>query len=254
MPLSGPSSVRTRGFTLLELAITLLITSLLAGGLLLSLTAQHEATATSETLHRLSEARDALLGFAAAHGRLPCPAAPGTTGTESPLGGGSCSNPWDGFLPAITLGLSPTDSQGYALDGWNQPIRYALTDYSNTAFCPGHLFATADCLKAAWYSTPPAPDLHICSTASGMTRTDGKASCAPGALLAGDALAVIYSRGKNGRAPPGSADEAANGNADRLFVASAAAHAGADGEFDDIVTWLSPNLLYHRLLAAGRLP
>ncbi|MCK7493185.1 MAG: hypothetical protein MZW92_18280 [Comamonadaceae bacterium] len=27
-----------------------------------------------------------------------------------------------------------------------------------------------------------------------------------------------------------------------------------DGEFDDIVTWLSPNVLYNRLIAAGQLP
>ena len=98
------------GFTLVELAIVLIIVTLLTSGLMMSLMAQQEMMASAETQRRLNEARDALLGFAAANGRLPCPAAPATTGLELPAGGGDCNNPWDGFLPAITLGMTPTRS------------------------------------------------------------------------------------------------------------------------------------------------
>jgi hypothetical protein len=41
----------------------------------------------------LVEARDALLGFAATFGRLPCPASATSNGIESPVGGGVCTNP-----------------------------------------------------------------------------------------------------------------------------------------------------------------
>jgi hypothetical protein len=42
-----------------------------------------------------------------ANDRLPCPAA-AANGVESPPGGGACTNPHNGFLPAATLGLGGT--------------------------------------------------------------------------------------------------------------------------------------------------
>lgn len=237
-----------RGFTLVELAIVLVIVALLSGGLMMSLMAQQESIASSETQRRLNEARDALLGFAAANGRLPCPAAPGTTGVELPAGGGTCNNPWDGFLPAITLGLSPTNENGYALDGWGNPIRYAVTTESSNQV------TTANQIKAAWNAgTSLAADLYVCSTATGASGSGGAAKCATGTDLSTKAVAVIFSRGRNGAAAPLSTDEQANGDADRLFVFHTPTPAGAN-EFDDLVIWLSPNILYNRLIAAGRLP
>jgi prepilin-type N-terminal cleavage/methylation domain-containing protein len=234
------------GFTLVELTIVLIITTLLLGGLMMTLSAQREATASSETQRRLNEARDAILGFAAANGRLPCPANSGSglTGIESPVGGSNCSNPWNGFLPAVTLGLTPTNENGYALDGWGNPIRYAVTTYTNSTYCLTPVFATTNCLKAAWNGGASlGPDLRICNTAS----------CATGTELANNAVAVIFSQGKNGASAPTSSDEIANSDNDRVFVSHTLTSAGPN-EFDDLVTWISPNILYSRLIAAGRLP
>ena len=64
-------SKRNLGFTLVELAIVLIIMALLSGGLMMTVGTQMENAAHSETQRRLSEARDALLGFTAANGRLP---------------------------------------------------------------------------------------------------------------------------------------------------------------------------------------
>jgi len=239
---------RDNGFTLVELAIVLVIVTLLSGGLMMSLSAQQEAVASAETQRRLYDARDALLGFAAANGRLPCPAAPNATGSEAPTIGGNCTNNWDGFLPAITLGLSPTDANGYAIDGWGNPIRYAVTsDKSNQV-------TTSNQIKAAWNAgTGLAADLYVCNTATGISWNGTIASCAAGMTLASNAVAVIYSRGKNGASAPTSQDEKANGNADPLFVSHTPTPAGAN-EFDDMVIWLSPNILYNRMIVAGRLP
>lgn len=246
-----------QGFSLVELAIVLVIVALLSSGLMITVSAQMDAVANSETQRRLNDARDALLGYAAANGRLPCPAASGTgvTGIESPVGGGNCSNPWDGFLPAITLGLTPTNENGYALDGWGNPIRYAITTYTNATNCPGgQCFSTTNGLKNLWNGgIAPAPDLRICNTATGASGAGVTAACAAGADLATNAVAVIFSQGKNGASAPTSSDEQANGNADRLFVSHTPTPTGAN-EFDDLVIWLSPNILYNRLIAAGRLP
>jgi prepilin-type N-terminal cleavage/methylation domain-containing protein len=250
LPMRRPAQ---QGFTLLELAIVLFIVALLSTGLMVSIVAQRESVATAETQRRLADARDALLGFAAANGRLPCPAAPAATGIEQPVGG-NCDNPWDGFLPALTLGLYPTDENGYALDGWGNPIRYGVTTYTHGS-CPSSCFTTANGVKLAWNASVSAlePDLNICNTSAGATGSGASAACAPGSRLATNAVAVVFSRGKNGGIAPSSADELANGNADRLFVSHPPTSAGAN-EFDDIVLWISPNILYNRLIVVGRLP
>lgn len=248
---------RHSGFTLVELAIVLVIVALLSGGLMMTLSAQQENIASTETKRRLDDIREALLGYVAANGRLPCPAVPSTTGVESPVGGGACTNPRDGLLPGVTLGLTPTDQNGYVLDGWGNPIRYAVTAYSDAAFCPNGCFTTANGVRAAWTGSIALtlkPDLHVCNTAANI-QTPGQltATCAPNTELTTTAVAVIHSRGANGSRASASVDELANGNDDRLFISHTPTPPGAN-EFDDLVTWISPNILYSRLIAAGRLP
>jgi len=246
----SPSPRPLHGFSLVELAIVLVVVSFLAGGLIVTLSAQMELANTSETQRRLADARQALIGYAAANGRLPCPAAPGTTGVEAPLGGGNCSNPWDGFLPGITLGLGPTNDAGYVLDAWGNPIRFAVTTENTSAF------TTTNGLKAAWNTGgigALTPNLQICSTATGLTGSGNSAACATNMTLANSAVAVVLSQGKNGGSTPTSTDEVANTNADRLFVSHTPTPAGTS-EFDDQVLWLSPNLLYSQMITAGRLP
>jgi hypothetical protein len=71
---------------------------------------------------------------------------------------------------------------------------------------------------------------------------------------------VIYSIGPNGRTGGTSTDEAQNPNpnsadTDRLFVSRSYRGEGtAAGEFDDVLVWLSPHILYNRMVAAGKLP
>jgi prepilin-type N-terminal cleavage/methylation domain-containing protein len=233
---------RSHGFTLVELTIVLVIIALLAGGMLVSLSAQQESAARSTSERRITEVIEALSGYAAANGRLPCPAAPASTGVESPLGGGDCANDWDGFVPARTLSLGPTDANGYLLDAWNNPIRYAVTNANADSF------TTAGGMRNNW-SGGMTPDLRVCNTGVGIA---GGNCASAAATLTDTAVAVVYSRGRNGGVAPASTDETANGNADRVVV-SHTPTTGAN-EFDDIVAWLSPNVLYNRMIAAGRLP
>jgi len=70
------------------------------------------------------------------------------------------------------------------------------------------------------------------------------------------AVAVIFSVGKNG-VPGGTggvagSDESFNLDNDRAFISHEPAPSGATGgEFDDIVIWLSPSILYNRILSGG---
>jgi prepilin-type N-terminal cleavage/methylation domain-containing protein len=248
----NPPSQHQKGFTLVELAIVLIIFALLVGGMLMSLSTQQDISNTKESEKRVTEIRDALLGYAATYGRLPCPAIAGATGIESPVGGGNCTTVnYDGFLPAITLGIANTNAQGYALDSWGNPIRYAVT-HSNA-----NAFTTTGSLKTIWAFDPStiAPDLRVCNTSAGIAGVGVNAACAAGSDLTNVAVAVILSAGKNGGVAPIGADELANSGANRTFISHTQSPTGAaQGEFDDVITWISPNILFNRMISAGRLP
>lgn len=255
-----PQHSRKKGFTLIEMAVVLLVVTLLLGGLLVPLTTQIEQQKISETQKLLEEAKEALIGFALANGRLPCPASANSNGQESFAAGGSavdgnCSNFFDGFLPAATLGFNPVDSNGYAIDGWGLPqnrIHYAVakTTVNDIPFP----FTQTDGMKSATMSKISDADLlYVCASAPTVAT-----SCGAATTLTDKAIFVVYSVGKNAATGGTGSDEAANPNPnspnnDRVFV-SHTQSAAAGNEFDDIVTWLSPHILFNRMITAGRLP
>ncbi|BCB25558.1 hypothetical protein SKTS_04440 [Sulfurimicrobium lacus] len=245
---------KNEGFSLIELAIVLVVVALLLGGLLVPLTMQIEQQKTKETQKILEDAKEAIIGFAIANGRLPCPASNSSNGQESfdtAAGGnaanGKCSNFYNGFLPAVTLGVNPVDANGYAVDAWaltQNRIRYAITTANSNAF-------TSTGGMAATTMSVLAPDLRVCATATGIIATN----CGTAMSLSNNAVAVVYSLGKNAAMGGGGLDEAANLNSDAVFVSHIpSASTAANGDFDDLVTWLSPNILFNRMVAAGRLP
>jgi type II secretory pathway pseudopilin PulG len=248
--------MRVSGVTLVELAVGLLILSLIIGGLLVPLASQVEQRRVGQTRQQLEEIREALLGFVLANGRLPCPASAVSSGVESPAGGGACSHPWNGFVPAVTLSLSQVDELGFAIDAWGLAqgrVRYAVTTANS------HAFTTAGRMRAIGMAGL-APDLRVCSSGAGITGKGSTANCGAGAVLSPNAVAVIYSLGANAATGGMSQDEAQNPNPnsadnDRAFVSRVRGAPGAAGaEFDDLLTWLSPNVLYSRLVMAGQLP
>lgn len=282
--MTGPAK-RIGGFTLVEIAIVVLILAVLMGGLLMPMGAQIEQRRVAETRQTLATATEALLGFAAAHGRLPCPAeAPYADGAvERPEGGTTvgtlvgCTNSavqYGGYLPGKTLGIGPADSEGYVLDAWGNRIRYAVSRGREAS--PSDIYTSPDGVRGeilaagGWQRIQPSsaftatrrPDLKICSSGAGMTSPGGpSADCAAANTLYSYAVAVVYSLGRNGGYGGAGADESQNPNpvttvgADPVFIShDPAPESAAGGEFDDIVVWISPNVLYARMVAAGRLP
>ena len=235
------------------MAIVLMIVALLLGGMLVPLSAQMDQRNISDTQKSLSEIKEALIGYAIANGRLPCPASSTSNGVESPPGGGTCSYPNTGFVPAATLGItSAVDNQGntgFAVDAWGNRIHYAVTQSNTKAF------TTANGMSSAGMSML-APDLLVCSTASSSSTS---CSVPNSTLTAATPPAigvpvVIYSTGKNGATGGASGDEQGNPNPnsvdnDRVFVSHP-----LTSTFDDLVVWISPNVLYNRMVAAGKLP
>ena len=64
---------------------------------------------------------------------------------------------------------------------------------------------------------------------------------------------VIFSTGQNGAVlPPVSLDEQENTDLDKDFVSHDFTNTA--GGFDDIVIWISANLLMNRMVSVGKLP
>ena len=228
-----------RGFSLVELAVVLVILGFILAALLMPLQAQRENTFRAQTDSQLEIAKKALIGFAQTNGRLPCPATAASGGLEAPAGGGTCTNQL-GFLPAATLGLQPSDADGFAIDGWGNRMFYAVTQVNTAGGAATPDFTTTNEMSNVGVANL-APNLVVCSEA---------ATC-PGTFLIDNAVAVIYSLGPTGALASQGADEDENPaapGADTQFVSRTPMPT-----FDHMVTWVSPYVLYNAMIQAGQL-
>jgi prepilin-type N-terminal cleavage/methylation domain-containing protein len=250
---------RARGFTLIELLVAMVVLTILASALAIPLGAQLQARRMEEARRQLDEVRDALLGFAAAQGRLPCPATAASRGEESFAPGGDsangeCASFHDGFVPSATLGLARLDSQGFLRDPWNgdnNRLRYAVA--GTTVNGVERAFTRANGMQAATLPALGAASHFLIVCTSGAAAN--ASGCGPAAAqLTRRAVFVLLSLGANAaQAPAAGSDEARNLDGDAVFVSHEPTAAGV-GEFDDLVLWTSLPIVTHRMLAAGRLP
>ena len=256
----------SRAFTLIEMAVAIFIIALLLGSILVPLQTQVESRNYDQTQRILEQAREALIGYAAANGRFPCPASATSNGAEhffSP--GGSTTNGichstvtftgvYSGFLPAATLGFTPVDSSGYAVDAFGltqNRIRYAVSSQIvGTTTFP---FTKTSGMRTATMSAIAgnANLLHVCDSGTGVTTSN----CNTAVTLASSVPVVIWSLGPNAATTGGtSTDESKNVDNDRVFVSKTTKVGGTGSEFDDIVTWIGVPALINRLVVAGQLP
>lgn len=227
------------GFTIAELAVAAAILALLLFSAMVPFSSQMDIRNISETRRNMDSIKDAIVGFAQANGRLPCPAdgsiPAGTTGAglES-FSANSCTAVM-GVVPWATLGTPETDS-------WGRRFTYRVAP----AFADATSLTTWNSLASAYtppagalpqtISSPPSPanqnfpcDLKVAPTSSSfalctlgditvLTRGTSAAS-----VLASALPAVIISHGKNGYGGwqsngirfsplPGAGDELSNVN------------------------------------------
>ncbi|MFA5372301.1 MAG: prepilin-type N-terminal cleavage/methylation domain-containing protein [Sideroxydans sp.] len=257
--------LRIHGFTLVEMAMVLMIVGLLLGGLVPTISAQMETQRISETRRQMNEIRDALLGYAVINGRLPCPAQAtlatggsnagreattgnscacqsGGTNTIATTSGVACAyTSITGVLPWATLGISESDA-------WSRRYTYRVT----SSFADQIGATATECSPTI--PAPTASSFALCSAGTPDVRV-----VSGGNFVAENVPVVFISHGKNGKgayvgdgtqlAVSTDVDELENSDNNLSFVSHE-----FTPEFDDLVGWISPGVLMSRMVAAGKLP
>jgi prepilin-type N-terminal cleavage/methylation domain-containing protein len=128
------SSIGSRGFSLVEIAIVLVVVGLIVSGGLLGLSPVLQANKVSQTNQQMDRIEQALVLYVIQNGCLPCPADPTTLNGAAAKGAAStystgCSGTGtacydsQGLVPWVNLGLSKAD----VIDPYGSFIDYAVT-------------------------------------------------------------------------------------------------------------------------------
>ncbi len=264
---------RTRGFSLIEIAVVLFIIAILGGAIAQYLTGQISTAKQGITLTRQAAIKSALINFVARNNRLPCPAkailASGATGDGVEQGAqGVCdgnilsAGVATGEVPWVSLGLS-SDS---AIDGYSNRFTYQVT-VAATSLNPQTIMglkgaitihsAGPGVLASPSATVAPGNQLNDCRSDMTIAYTSITNPCA--------AVVVVVSHGADGYgaytdrgvpiAFPASvtgADAPANADGDSKFVMKPVSGVSAN-PFDDVVLAMTPNDLIGALTNAGNM-
>lgn len=237
--MTTPPSVRLHRQRGAALLLLLMVAGLAMSSLLISsYRADNDASRQRRSALQVAEAKEALLGYAMTHGRLPRPAISAEDGREmpAPCSQDSCS----GILPWVTLGV-------HGSDAWGKLLRYSVSpDFTRRILTGG---AVAD---RRILGRDSAGEIYFIV---GSERCDRNSRCAP---------AVVFSSGKNNlgisaigmplaNGALNNRDEQQNDSDVRDFFARRRELRTQvpGGEFDDIVAWVPLQTLFRRIEASG---
>jgi prepilin-type N-terminal cleavage/methylation domain-containing protein len=262
---------RSLGFTLIEVAISMVILGLVMTGLVVALSQEIQQRKLVDTRTTLAQANEALTAFVVANARLPCPATAASNGLESTTAPGVCTTA-AGFLPAVTLGLPNLDANGLLNDGWadgsirdnSGAISYPRAiRYSVALLIGAQPYAlTTQSLGGATRSTVGTAlannnGLFVCRSSTGLVAAGNRCGSAANSLAL-NAVAVIWSQGPTGNDRIGNSPDE-NQNASQLgapaiartwVVRDPADTAAAAGRFDDLVVWTAWGAVADKLMTA----
>lgn len=186
--------VKFRGFTLVELAIVLMIVGIIAVMTLGATSTALNVQRAEATRSKMRSVETALANFVAVNRRLPCPASGQlNAGTELGAPGTAVSDPCGsqrhGVVPWTSLGLSAADGE----DAWGTRLTYRV----DTVLTRPNAMDMSMCDPAGAHPAPPTDGLAPARISCDINCSAGAlASCVtPTAFLAGRGLEVRDSVG-----------------------------------------------------------
>lgn len=220
-----------KGFSLVEMAVVLVVLGLVMASILTPLTAQRDLKDMVVTQTGLDQIREAIYGFVVLNGRLPCPTSEPDPASSN-YGIEDCSITTEAYLPWKTLGL--TEGDGWLnrrmapADPWIGYWRYkADTNFMSTTNFSNYILQTAS-------NTVFADNLAVQDSSGNLVTSNLSGAEKP--------IAVIYSLGKNLTA------DGANNTVDNLYQSSE-----PTTSYDDMLIWITRPVLINRLVNAGKL-
>jgi len=227
---------KSHGFTLIEVALVLLIVAFTLSSLLFPLGSKLEEKSINKAKLQVSDLKASVLNFVLTNYRLPCPDTD-QDGLED-MPGINCSDV-NGEIPYVTLG-SP-----HSLDPWGQPFTYQvsplLSDNNNVNACG---------------SAPPNVSIAICSAnpafSEGTIDVFSYTAAGVRQKAANGVAAIILSTGRLTSVTGEAQDE--NTNNDTNFVKTGYGSVDATVPFNDIVVWITVNELIAKLVEIEVLP
>jgi len=240
--------IKIKGFTLLEMAVVIVIMGIIMAGFVLPMLGQIKVRSQllelqkyKETKHTLEEIKAALLGYVAVVGMFPCP---DTQNTDDPVkpyvpdglqDSGCDSNALEGYIPWQTLGLVKGN------DVWGNTIRYSI----NKNYAKIISQSNSDAIS---------PFFEI----RNEKQTTTLSASSNGAIVA-----VIFSCGKNGKPDLGNnrdtkadcKNPVSNLTTTDFYVQDTRNYSTLKEiptDFDDVLTWISKYQIINQLTNAGK--
>lgn len=223
----------SHGFTLIEIAVVLMIIGFLIGSLLAPASEQMIQQKIQVTQQRLEEIKETLIGYAIEQGELPCPALDNEGDSA-----GNCDDNTEGYLPWKTLGLDTRR------DSWGHSFRYRVDEQYTTSF-----------------PNPPNTSSELVV----QDRQNSSLTAPESGTVNSRVIAIIFSCGQNGLPDDeNDDDDIPNSQAtcinsqtpnNNIYVQDVYVESQyAENQFDDILIWLPKTILINRLVAAGQWP
>jgi prepilin-type N-terminal cleavage/methylation domain-containing protein len=281
------------GFTLIEIAIVLLVVAILLGYTVALFPRQQELKQYRAADKEMDEIIGAVIGFAQVNGRLPCPSIPNSIGLESGGGDANCFR-YGGFVPVNTLGLiGRLNGDSLLMDPWGNPYRYyvSASDFDSN---DQHDFVWNEEMRSVGLIDSEPADGYIdldgqfviCDQGGGTLNQvcDSPANTVFGRADSGTgpfagAPFVLVSHGKDWNQGDPTGDQLVNMGASlskthlsmpdgpttneyRLKNIGGSPPettfvkrlTGQGDGFDDIVKWVSPSTLFSKMIEADQLP
>lgn len=279
--------IKQRAFTLIEIAIVLVIIGFLLALFLSPLSVHIDQKNYAETKQKVELIKESLLGYVVVNRRLPCPDNNGDGLEETNMGvvnnfpsagqsiqSFTCTN-LEGRLPFLTLGAE-------RLDSWSNHFSYRVApQFSTRTIEWSGLNATGTVLSDTTFNLTSLGNIAVETRGDNPSTAGVQEAKFINNLVAlnppnSGATALIISHGKNGygalnisgavlpASPATNIDENQNNNIGTVkrmrLIANLTAGCSdtVEGvpacEFDDYVDWLPANLVFNRMVTTDQLP